>query len=69
LPYRKFVVALLTGRAVRYTGEGWLAARYGEQVWQWMVRSGPVMVGIVVVTVAVLFLSRKLRRRIRAVEG
>ena len=68
LPYRKFLVALLAGRAVRYTGEGWLAARYGEQTWQWMVRSGPVVFGIVLAAVAVLFLSRKLRRRTPVVE-
>lgn len=63
LPYRKFIVALLAGRAIRYTGEGWLAARYGQQVWEWMARAGPVVLGIVLAALAVLFLSRKLRRR------
>ena len=69
LPYRKFLLALLIGRAVRYTGEGWLAARYGEQVWQWMVRSSPVVFGIVLITAAILFLSRKLRRMASSVNS
>ena len=63
LPYRKFVVALLAGRTVRYAGEGWLAVRYGQQAWEWMIRSGPVLFGIVLAAAVLLFLTRKLRRK------
>jgi len=68
LPYRKFVIALLAGRTVRYAGEGWLAVRYGEQVWEWMIRSGPVLFGIILAATALLFLTRKLRRKAPVIE-
>jgi membrane protein YqaA with SNARE-associated domain len=63
VPYGKFVAALVAGRSVRYFGEGFLAARYGEQVWGWLVRSGPVMLGIVLIAAAVLVISKKLRSK------
>ena len=63
LPYAKFVIALIAGRSVRYFGEGLLAVQYGEQVWGWMIRSGPIMLGIVLATAGVLFLSKKLRSK------
>jgi membrane protein YqaA with SNARE-associated domain len=69
LPYRKFVVALTVGRSLRYFGEGFLTVRYGQQAWEWMIRSGPVMVAIVLTTVVVLFLTRKLRSKARPAES
>jgi len=69
LPYRKFIVALAVGRSIRYFGEGFLTVRYGQQAWEWMIRSGPIMFGIVLTTVAVVFISRKLRSKERAAES
>ena len=63
LPYQKFLVALLAGRAIRYFGEGFLAVSFGAQVWQWMVSAGPVLLGLVLAAAAALFLIRKMRRR------
>jgi membrane protein YqaA with SNARE-associated domain len=68
LPYGKFVMALILGRSVRYFGEGFLAARYGEQVWHWMVRSGPIMLGIVLAAAGALFVSKRLRGKAAVAE-
>ncbi len=69
LPYAKFIAALAVGRSVRYFAEGFLAVRYGQQVWAWMLRSGPVLIGIVLTMAAVLFLMRKLRSKAPVAEG
>ncbi len=63
LPYRKFLAALAAGRALRYFGEGFLSVRYGQGVWEWMIRSGPVLFGIVLTAAAVLFLTKKFRSK------
>lgn len=69
LPYRKFIIALAVGRSFRYFGEGFLTVRYGQQAWEWMIRSGPIMFAIVLTTVAVLFITRKLVRKIPTVNS
>ena len=69
LPYRKFLVALAVGRSLRYFGEGFLTVRYGQQAWEWMIRSGPIMFAIVLTTVAVLFITRKIRSKAPVAEG
>ena len=69
LPYRKFIVALAVGRSLRYFGEGFLTVRYGQPAWEWMIRSGPIMFAIVLTTVGVLFLTRKLRSKAPVAEG
>ena len=68
LPYAKFLIALIAGRSVRYFGEGILAVQFGEQVWGWMLRSGPVMLAIVLAAAGVLFLTRKLRSKAPVVQ-
>ena len=69
LPYRKFLVALAVGRGIRYFGEGFLTVRYGQQAWEWMIRSGPVLFAIVLTTAAVVFLTKKLRSKARPAES
>lgn len=69
LPYRKFIIALAVGRGFRYFGEGVLTVRYGQQAWEWMIRSGPIVFAIVLTTVGVLFLTRKLRGKAPVAEG
>ena len=69
LPYRKFIVALAVGRSFRYFGEGFLTVRYGQQVWEWMIRSGPIVILIVLATTGVLFLTKKLRSKAPVAEG
>lgn len=67
LPYRRFVIALVAGRSVRYFVEGFLAVWYGRQVWDWMIRTGPAVVGVALAAVGLLFLTWKLRRKAPAV--
>ena len=62
LPYRKFVIALVVGRSLRYFVEGLLVVWYGRQVWDWMIRSGPVLFGLAIVALALLVLGRRFRR-------
>jgi membrane protein YqaA with SNARE-associated domain len=62
-PFEKFLLALLVGRTIRYSIEGFLAARYGEQTWQWLLRLGPWAVAAVLLAVAAILLGLKLRRR------
>ena len=69
LPYRKFVIALVAGRSLRYFVEGLLAVWYGRQVWDWMIRSGPVMFGIVLTALALLVLAWRFRWVSRSVTS
>ncbi len=61
MPYEKFVLALLAGRTIRYSVAGFLAARYGRQVWDWLLRLGPWVL-LLVIVVAGVVLGRKLLR-------
>ena len=69
LPYRKFVIALLAGRSLRYFVEGLLAVWYGRQVWVWMIRSGPALFWFVLAALGLLLLTRKLWRKALAVNS
>ena len=67
LRYGKFLLALGFGRALRYYAEGLLAVRYGHQVWEWMLRSGPVVIVVLLAAAGLVLLSRALRRKAAAV--
>ena len=69
LPYRKFVIALVAGRSVRYFVEGLLAVWYGRQVWDWMIRSGPALLGSFLAAVALLLVAWRFRRLSRSVPS
>ena len=69
LPYRKFLVALLAGRGLRYSTEGLLAVWYGRIVWEWMIRSGPVVFGIVLAALALLVFAWRFRWVSRSVTS
>ena len=69
LPYRKFVLALVAGRSLRYFGEGLLVVWYGRQVWERMVRSGPALFGFVLAALGLLLLTRKVWRKALAVNS
>ena|ERR1041385_3903577 len=62
-PMKKFAVALLAGRLVRYSLEAILAIRFGHQAWNLLVQAGPWVYGalllILIVGVAAWKLSRK----------
>ena len=60
----KFLLALLLGRTIRYFGEGYLAVRYGQAVWQYMTREGQVAALVVLgVVLLVILVVRVVRRR------
>lgn len=61
--FGKFVLALLLGRLLRYFLEGLLAVRYGRQVWDWLVRSGPLTFAVIVAALALLWVARRLWRK------
>ena len=63
LRYGKFVLALLLGRLLRYFLEGLLAVRYGRQVWEWLVRSGPLAFAILLAALVLLLLANLLRHK------
>lgn len=69
LPYRKFVLALVVGRGIRYFGEGFLTVRYGQQAWEWMGRFGPFLFAIVLAALGLILITRKLRGRAPVAEG
>lgn len=62
-PLERFVLALLVGRAIRYSMEGLLAVRYGRQAWEFLLRSGPWVVGTVLLAVVLVVVARKIFRR------
>ncbi|MSO20583.1 MAG: hypothetical protein EXQ56_08995 [Acidobacteria bacterium] len=57
-PIGRFVLGLIVGRAIRYSLVGFLAAHYGRQVWDWILRLGPWMLGVVLLSVLVLVMQR-----------
>jgi membrane protein YqaA with SNARE-associated domain len=62
-PLGRFIVGLTVGRLVRYSLVGYLASRYGREVWNWILRVGPWMFGLVVLAVVLAVLQRKLAAR------
>ena len=63
-PWSRFAVALLVGRAIRYSLEGYLAVRYGRQAWQMLLNAGPWAFGVAALTGCLVILVFKFRRRI-----
>ncbi|MBI4464279.1 MAG: DedA family protein, partial [Acidobacteria bacterium] len=64
IPFLSFVGSLLVGRSVRYFLEGYLAARYGREVWEWLSRSAPIVfVVAALLMVIALLLATRLHRR------
>lgn len=55
----RFVVGLLVGRLIRYSLVGFLASRYGRQVWDWILRLGPWMFAVVVLTFVIVIWKRR----------
>ena len=62
-PWMRFAVALLIGRAIRYSLEGYLAVRYGRQAWEMLVRLGPWSLGVALIAAVLVILVLKFRRR------
>ena len=62
MPYEKFVLALVAGRTIRYSVAGFLAARYGQQVWDWLLWLGPWVL-LLVILMAGVALGHKLLRK------
>lgn len=60
-PLERFVLALLVGRLIRYSLEGLLAARYGRQAWEWLLRSGPWVIVAVLLALILVIAARKIR--------
>lgn len=61
--FPKFLAALLVGRLIRYSVEGVLAVRYGRQVWEWLLRSGPWVLAALVLAAALAVVAARLRRK------
>jgi membrane protein YqaA with SNARE-associated domain len=63
LRFSRFVSALLVGRTLRYFIEGVLAVHYGRQSWAWLLRSGPVLLGMMALVVVLALLARRAWRK------
>ena len=61
-PLGRFVMGLIVGRLIRYSLVGYLASRYGREVWDWILRAGPWMFGLVVLS-ATAFLVKQWRKK------
>ncbi len=68
-PLERFVLALLVGRGARYFVEGWLGVRYGRQVWDWFISSGPAFAGAVALAIILILLTRRLQRKAPPAEN
>ena len=66
VPVAKFTLALLLGRAFRYSVEAWLGVRYGAAVWDAMKRHGLIALLAVVTLVAVWWLFVRLRKSVKS---
>jgi len=64
-----FALALLVGRAIRYSMEGYLAVRYGRQAWQLLLRLGPWAFLAVTLAALLFFVLFRLRRNERTKTG
>jgi membrane protein DedA with SNARE-associated domain len=67
-PLKKFLSALLVGRAIRYTLVAYLASLYGHSLIRWMYRYyRPMLIGLIVLGVCggliALYYWRKHKRR------
>jgi membrane protein YqaA with SNARE-associated domain len=62
-PWPRFALALFVGRAIRYSLEGYLAIRYGEQAWHLLLEAGPLalVIGIAAIVVMVLLFTNRRR--------
>lgn len=58
----KFALALMLGRAFRYSVEGWLGIRYGAAVWDAMKRYGVTASLVVVALLLAWWLAVRLRK-------
>ncbi|MBI4459438.1 MAG: VTT domain-containing protein [Acidobacteria bacterium] len=67
--FGKFLVVLTAGRLLRYFLEGLLAIRYGRQVWEWMIRSGPLVFSGITIVLLLWLLARVRRGRATAEGG
>jgi len=62
-PWGRFALALLVGRLLRYSLEAYLAARYGSQAWQFLLRAGPGVLGATLIFALLIYVLYKFRRR------
>lgn len=62
--FLKFLLALLIGRSVRYAAEGILAVHYGNRVWSSLLHIGPLLFGLILIAIVVVYLSRRLQRAV-----
>jgi membrane protein YqaA with SNARE-associated domain len=60
--FDKFLFALVIGRTVRYVGEGILAVRYGNKLWPAVLKNGPIVFGVTVALIIVVFLIRRSKK-------
>jgi membrane protein YqaA with SNARE-associated domain len=58
-PIGKFILGLTVGRVIRYSLVGFLASRYGQEVWNWILRAGPWMFALVVLAFAIVIWKRR----------
>ncbi len=61
----KFSLALMTGRMIRYVGEGYLAYRYGDKVIEIIKTQGPIVGAVVVSAIALVVLSLWIQKKVR----
>ncbi|MBI3934074.1 MAG: DedA family protein [Acidobacteria bacterium] len=66
-PWTRFALALLVGRAIRYSLEGYLAVRYGHQAWEFLLRAGPWAFGAAALACLLIFLLYRFRTRASSV--
>jgi len=64
-PLERFVLGLIAGRLIRYSLVGYFAARYGSEVWDWILRAGPWMFALVLFTAIVTVLWQQITKRQR----
>lgn len=63
--WRKFLLALLIGRTIRYFLEAFLAVKFGMAVWQFMTGNGLILMLIVSASMIVAMIVVKLQSRQR----
>ncbi|MBI2820388.1 MAG: DedA family protein [Acidobacteria bacterium] len=62
-PWVRFALALLVGRAIRYSLEAYLAVRFGQHAWQMLLNAGPWAFGVAALVGLLIILLFKFLRR------
>jgi membrane protein YqaA with SNARE-associated domain len=67
-PLGRFILGLTAGRLIRYSLVAFFAARYGSQVWDWILRAGPWVFALVLFTAIVTVLWQQVAKRQRSAK-